>query len=167
MRKLEYRATVSNDERAGLAFVSPAMEHGGRLYFKGKEIKVTYEIYKEHPSYLQYGYWFGVLVKEFTAILHDLGNYLTEDDAHDMLKLKFNPVHVVDKDGVIIETVGGSTKKLGALEFFDVMVQPARQWILDFFGVDIPEPDRDKLQQQINKERMKEKRKRLKENGNT
>lgn len=164
MRKLEFYAQV--DDQAGLIFNSPAMEQGGRKYFQGKKVKVTYEEdkgSKSEPSYLQYGYYFAVVVQQFWEELVQLGNDVSKDDAHDMLKLKFNPVYAVDSHGEIIGKKPGSTKKLSTKQFDEIMVEPSRRWLMEFFGCDTPEPDRNKVQQQIERERMAEERKQLRE----
>lgn len=54
-------------------------------------------------------YYFGVVVKEITGRLIELGNEVDEVVVHEFLKLQCNKTYLRDEEGTIIGEVGGST----------------------------------------------------------
>lgn len=54
-------------------------------------------------------YYFGVVVKEITIRMRELGNDVDEDIVHAFLKSEFNKQPIHDADGVIIGYAAGTT----------------------------------------------------------
>jgi hypothetical protein len=161
--KREYTATVTKG--GTLIFELPALEEEGRLSLRSKEITVSYKTTRKPRKYLQYGYYFGVVVAYIHYTFTELGYNVTPEGVHEMLKARFNNIQVVcEKTGEII-TVSDTTTELETWEFAR-MIEMIRQWFLESFGVPIPEPNRDKLAQQMAQEEL-EKTIAEKKNGNT
>jgi restriction endonuclease Mrr len=89
----------------------------------------------------QRGYYFAVIVQEVRLRLKEFGYRLTNDETHEMLKLKFNPEHLHDADGTVIATRPGSTtefNKTMMAEYMDAIIQ----WAQETLNLSIPPPDK-------------------------
>lgn len=85
-------------------------------------------------------YYWGVIIKEATIRIRQLGNRVNEDVVHEFFKMKFNQEMVVNADGVLIEGFGGSTTELNKEEFFEYCTN-IREWCREWLDIDIPEPN--------------------------
>lgn len=84
-------------------------------------------------------YLWGVVIAMITAHLKSYGNDVDEETVHEILKLKFNPHHIKDTEGTVIETVGGSTAEMSKwemMEYLDKIIA----WALNNLGLNIPPP---------------------------
>lgn len=155
MAKREYTAYVN--ESGALIYDDPATEEADRLALKGKHLKVIYKPVKSHPSYLQYGYYFGVIVKTVHRKFNELGYRMTMDAVHEMLKAKFHNIQIVLETTGEIITVSDTTTTIPTWEFFDVICEPIREWYHETFGVWIPMPNERMYQEQLAMEASKDK----------
>lgn len=106
---------------------------------KGKNIKIQFSRRYNKRSDLQNRYYWGVVIKEIGIRLRDLGHaWLTDEDVHDMMKLKFNHEQVVSEEGEVLE-LPRSTTALTKVEFMEY-VDRVRTWAVDFLNICIPDP---------------------------
>lgn len=85
-------------------------------------------------------YYWGVIIKEATIRMKQLGNNVTEDDMHEGFKRIFNPAMHVNAHGVLIEGFGSSTTELNKEEFFEYC-DNIRKWCFEWLDIDVPEPN--------------------------
>jgi len=111
--------------------------------FEGKQIVIKIEKSKKKRSTPQNSYLWGVVVPIVQNTLKEVGHTLTKDQTHDLLKLKFlKETLIVDEEtGETIERIK-STTELSTSQMMDYFAG-IREWIFDFFGVTIPEPNQD------------------------
>ncbi|WP_396195906.1 recombination protein NinB [Flavobacterium sp.] len=111
--------------------------------FEGKQIVIKIEKAKKKRSTPQNSYLWGVVVPIVQNTLKEVGHTLTKDQTHDLLKLKFlKETLIVDEStGETIERIK-STTELSTSQMMDYFAG-IREWIFDFFGVTIPEPNQD------------------------
>lgn len=88
----------------------------------------------------QNNYWHGVVVEEIRLRLKDLGHRLNHEDIHEMLKIKFLPVHIIDEEGVILATHPGSTATLNKTEFGE-LIDRVIEWASTTLQIAIPSPN--------------------------
>jgi hypothetical protein len=111
--------------------------------FEGKQIVIKIEKAKKKRSNPQNSYLWGVVVPIVQNTLKEVGHTLTKEQTHDLLKLKFlKEILIVDEStGETIERIK-STTELSTSQMMDYFAG-IREWIFDFFGVTIPEPNQD------------------------
>jgi hypothetical protein len=111
--------------------------------FEGKQIVIKIEKAKKKRSTPQNSYLWGVVVPIVQNTLKEVGHTLTKEQTHDLLKLKFlKEILIVDEStGETIERIK-STTELSTSQMMDYFAG-IREWIFDFFGVTIPEPNQD------------------------
>lgn len=156
MSKLQYTGAVKDGK---LTLTAPILFQNEIHVFNGKEVRLTIERESRKRSYLQNAYYWSVLIEIIYATFKDFGEEVTRIRTHEMLKAKFLERHIVSKKGEIIGTYAGSTTDLTTLQFNDEYVEPICRWFVQTFGISIPVPDRDKVHQQIEAERVAEERK--------
>jgi hypothetical protein len=111
--------------------------------FEGKQIVIKIEKAKKKRSNPQNSYLWGVVVPIVQNTLKEVGHTLTKEQTHDLMKLKFlKEILIVDEStGETIERIK-STTELSTSQMMDYFAG-IREWIFDFFGVTIPEPNQD------------------------
>lgn len=111
--------------------------------FEGKEIVIKIEKAKKKRSNNQNRYYHGVVIPIVKNCLKESGNLLSNDNTHELLRLKFLKVTILAKEetGEYVERIK-STTELSTSQFMDYIAE-IREWILDFFNVDIPLPTDD------------------------
>lgn len=97
---------------------------------------------KNKRSNPQNRYYWGVIVQEIKLRLIELGNEVDEETVHEFLKGKFNPVSAIDKDGVVIAELPGSTADLNKEEF-SAFVELVIRWAAEILDLQIPYPNED------------------------
>lgn len=107
----------------------------------GKEFMIIFQAAKKPRSNDQNAFYWGVIIPIVRNCLFEAGHVLTAEQTHDMLRLKFLKVliQVNEETGEVIERIR-STTELSTVEMMDYLAM-IREWVLDFFGVMIPEPD--------------------------
>ncbi len=104
---------------------------------KGVVIKIDKKFSKRSDPQNRY-YW-GIVIKEISIRLRELGhNWLSDNDVHEMMKMKFNHKDAISKEGEVLE-IPMSTANLNKTEFGEY-VDKVRQWASDFLDIYIPEP---------------------------
>lgn len=106
---------------------------------KGKNIKIQFSRLYSKRSDNQNRYYWGIVIKEIGIRLRDLGHaWLTDEDVHDMMKLKFNHEQIVSEEGEVLE-LPKSTTSFTKAEFGEY-VDRVRMWAADFLNINIPDP---------------------------
>ena len=82
-------------------------------------------------------YYWGICIAEIRMRLKELGYRMTPEEVHDMLKLKFIPVHLHDQEGTVIATAPGSTAEMNKTEMMDYISQVI-EWAGDALDLIIP-----------------------------
>lgn len=102
--------------------------------------RVELSRYRETRSTAANRYYWGVVVAAFYNFLREQDYAVNHpEDAHELLKAKFLKRDVVDPaTGEIIETITRSTARLDVGEFADYLTR-CRAWLLDFFGIILPD----------------------------
>lgn len=85
-------------------------------------------------------YYFGVVVKEITARLKEMGNDVDEELTHEFLKLEFNKNYLRDEDGTVIGTVGGTTTEQNIEERAE-FIERCIRWAAETLELSIPAPN--------------------------
>lgn len=88
----------------------------------------------------QNNYWHGVVVEEIRLRFKELGHRLEHEDVHEMLKIKFLPMHIIDDEGIILATHPGSTATLNKPDFADLMDRVI-EWAAISLSIAIPPPN--------------------------
>jgi hypothetical protein len=109
--------------------------------FEGKEIELTFNPINKKRSISQNGYYWGVVIPIMQNTMIDIGNLMDNEDVHLLLRAKFlKEILAVDENtGEVCERVK-STTELSTFEF-NQYITKIRMWAIDFFGVEIPEPN--------------------------
>jgi hypothetical protein len=110
--------------------------------YPGKNIVIKFERKGSKRSNQANRYYWGVCIKEITLRLRDLGHqWLTDEDVHDMMKLKFNYEQIISEQGEVLE-LPKSTTTLTKTQFAEY-VDNIRMWASGFLGISIPDPNQD------------------------
>lgn len=109
--------------------------------FEGKTITITLDKLKKKRSNPQNAYYFGVIIPILKDALKEAGHTMTNDDVHELLKLKFLKETVLtdENTGECIERIK-STTELSTTGFMEYILE-IQQWCSEFFGIVIPDPN--------------------------
>jgi hypothetical protein len=110
---------------------------------EGKEVKIVIsEVFKKRSERQNNFYW-GVVIPIMQNTMLDIGNPMDIEDIHLMLRVKFlkQIISINEETGEVAERVK-STTELSTIEFMDYIAK-VRFWAIDFFGVEIPEPNEE------------------------
>jgi len=106
----------------------------------GKSVRIRLDRNSSKRSIPQNNYYRGVVIREVTIRLQELGNVeFEDDDVHYMMKQMFNYREVPNEHGEALK-VPMSTTILTTTGFAEY-VQRIRDWAYDFLGIYIPEPN--------------------------
>lgn len=106
----------------------------------GKNIKIRFERKGKKRSDPQNRYYFGVVIREITLRLRELGHQELQDETvHEMMKIKFNYEPLTSEHGELLE-IPKSTTSLTTTQFMEYMDR-VKQWAGDFLGINIPDPN--------------------------
>lgn len=107
--------------------------------FAGKEVEITIRKKRKKRSLNQNNFYWGAVVPIVREGLCDVGIIMNSEEVHELLKLKCNPVEVINnKTGEVISTMG-STTKLTTSEFMDYLSK-IKHWSREYLNIEIPEP---------------------------
>jgi hypothetical protein len=140
MEKLELYGYI---DEAGIMHVQnrKRLEEWARQY-PGKNIVIKIDKKGSKRSSPQNRYYWGCVIKEISIRLRDLGHqWLTDDDVHSMMKLKFNYERIVSEQGEALE-LPKSTTGLTKTQFAEY-VDNIRMWASSFLSIDIPDPNQN------------------------
>lgn len=139
MTTLELNASIDKDGKFSLHNRDRFLEwcRGN----KDRKIEVRFGRKYSKRSHPQNKYYWGVLIKEVAIRLRELGNdWLTDDDVHEMMKMKFNcKLQPNTNTGETVE-IPKSTTSLTTTEFNEFM-ERIRMWASDFLEIYIPDPN--------------------------
>lgn len=105
----------------------------------GRDVACRFERKRSRRTDPQNRYYWGVVVKEIGIRLRDLGHdWLTDEDVHDMMKLKFNYERIVSDAGEVLD-MPKSTADITTTQFIEY-TERVKQWAADFLEIYIPDP---------------------------
>lgn len=108
---------------------------------KIRELQGVYRIdikkYKKRRTDRQNRYYWPCFVQPFADFLRAQGEPTSDDDAHEMLKMKFLR-RSKEVNGAIVEYTL-STTDLDTQEF-NTYLDACAAWLHDYFGIQVPEP---------------------------
>lgn len=112
----------------------------------GKNIRIRFDRAGAKRSLPQNSYYWGIVIREITIRLHELGHQGIEDETvHELMKLKFNHELVInDATGEYME-LPKTTTDLTKTEFAEY-VDRIRQWASEFLSINIPDPQPGDIQ---------------------
>ena len=105
---------------------------------RGKH-RISVKQYREKRTDRQNRFYWPCFVVPFGRFLREQGELITDDDAHEMLKLKFLRIVVQDAKAGDLECTR-STTALTKEEFNDYLDR-CSQWLNEMFGIVTPEPE--------------------------
>jgi hypothetical protein len=110
--------------------------------YPGKNVVIKFERKGSKRSSPQNRYYWGIVIKEITLRLRELGHqWITDEDVHDMMKLKFNYEQIVSEQGEVLE-LPKSTATMTKTQFAEY-VDNIRMWASGFLSINIPDPNQD------------------------
>lgn len=137
MEKLELNGTI--DEKGIFTLHNRQRFEEWCRRYAGKSVAIRFERRGTKRSDPANRYYWGVVIKEIAIRLRDLGNdWLTDEDVHDLMKLKFNHEDVISAEGELLE-VPKSTAILTKTQFSEY-VDRVRMWASGFLEINIPDP---------------------------
>lgn len=140
MEKLQLYGNI--DEKGALSIHNRQRLLEWARQYPGKNIVIKFERKGSKRSNPQNAYYWGVVIREITIRLRDLGHqWLTDEDVHDMMKLKFNHEQIVSEEGEVLE-LPKSTTTLTKTQFAEY-IDNIRMWASGFLSIDIPDPNSD------------------------
>lgn len=105
-----------------------------------KNIIIKFDNKGKKRSLPQNRYYWGVVIKEITLRLRELGHQELDDDTvHEMMKIKFNYTPMTSAEGEVLE-IPKSTTGMTTTQFIEYMDR-IRQWAAGFLDIDIPDPN--------------------------
>lgn len=140
MEKLELYGSIDDKGSLSIHNRQRLLEWARR--YPGKNLVIKFERKGSKRSNPANRYYWGVVIHEITIRLRELGHqWITDEDVHDMMKLKFNYEQIVSEHGEVLE-LPKSTSTLTKSQFAEY-VDKIRTWAADFLGVNIPDPNQD------------------------
>lgn len=111
--------------------------------YEGKDLLITFEKIKKKRSNQQNAYYWGIVIVIIKSALKSTGNNLSENDVHDLLRLKFlkETIAIKEETGEVIERVK-STTELTTSQFMDYIAE-IQQFAAEYFDVIIPDPNEE------------------------
>ena len=111
--------------------------------FEGKQIVIKIEKAKKKRSTQQNRFYFGVIIPIVQNCLKEAGHIMTNESAHDLIKLKFlkEALFVNEETGEVIERIK-STTELSTSQFMDLLAE-INNFTFEYFGVTLPSPNDD------------------------
>jgi hypothetical protein len=86
-------------------------------------------------------YYFGVIIAEIRAEFRNRGIEATQEEMHEALKLKFNPIKTLDENtGELLLEIGGRTSEFNQDEMSEY-IEKIMQWSAESLGIYIPPPN--------------------------
>lgn len=140
MEKLELLGSI--DDKGSLSIHNRQRLLEWAKQYPGKNVVIKFERKGSKRSSPQNRYYWGCVIREIAIRLHELGHqWLTDEDVHDMMKLKFNHEQIVSEHGEVLE-LPKSTTTLTKMQFAEY-VDNIRMWASSFLSIDIPDPNTD------------------------
>ena len=111
--------------------------------YEGKDVLISFEKIKKKRSNQQNAFYWGIVIVIIKSCLKSTGNNLSENDVHDLLRLKFlkETISIKEETGEVIERVK-STTELTTSQFMDYIAE-IQQFAAEYFDVIIPDPNEE------------------------
>jgi hypothetical protein len=110
--------------------------------FEGQQVVVTIEKAKKKRSNPQNSFWHGVVIPIMQQALKDAGHFMTNEQTHELLKLRFlKETILANENGEYIERVK-STTELTTTQFAELIMEVQR-FAVEYFNVIVPDPNSD------------------------
>jgi hypothetical protein len=104
-------------------------------------VKLTVEKLYRKRSTEQNAYYWGVIVNECMLGFNEMtGQYITKEQAHEILKLKCNANELHNETTGEVMNVPGSTATLTTVQMMEYWLR-CRDFVLEWFNRTIPEPN--------------------------
>lgn len=140
IEKLKYTGAV--DESGALKLPGAKIRADVARLFRGKEVEITIQRRRKHRSAPQNRFYWGVVVPMVQAGIKDLGDELTTEQVHELLKIRHLKETKIDKDtGELLYEFVRSTAALSTGEFMEY-IERCAQFAAEYLGVVIPQPER-------------------------
>jgi len=141
MSKLELNGHIDEEGKFTLTN-RPRLQEWCRLN-KGKNVVVSFKRKNSQRSNPQNRYYWGVVIKEISIRLREVGYpWLEDDEVHEMMKLKFNFERMINEETGEALEIPRTTVDLSKTEFSEY-IDRVRMWAAEFLGIDIPDPNAD------------------------
>jgi hypothetical protein len=109
--------------------------------FEGQNILITIQKQKKTRSNPQNAFYYGVVVPIMQQCLKDAGYLMTNEQVHEMLKLRFlkESILVNEQTGEYLERIK-STTELSTIEFMEYILE-IQKFAVEYFNTVIPDPN--------------------------
>jgi hypothetical protein len=109
--------------------------------FEGQNILITIQKQKKTRSNPQNAFYYGVVVPIMQQCLKDAGYLMTNEQMHEMLKLRFlkESILVNEQTGEYLERIK-STTELSTIEFMEYILE-IQKFAVEYFNTVIPDPN--------------------------
>jgi hypothetical protein len=92
-------------------------------------------------SNAQNRYWWALVVPMVKKGIEEMyGEKITNEEAHEFLKARFNAVQLVNKQTGEVEMLPRSTSRLTTVQFNE-LIEQVQRFGAEFLGIDIPSPN--------------------------
>ena len=109
--------------------------------FPDCRIRITIEKLYNKRSTPQNAYYWGVVIAEFTQAYYDTtGEFITSEEAHEILKRECNFKEFVNEETGVILRVQQTTTNLSTVQY-EIFLEKCRRWVEEWFGRRIPLPN--------------------------
>jgi len=86
-------------------------------------------------------YYWGVVVKAYAmGASESSGKPISRLQAHEAMKLEFNPIEIINEKTGEVKTLPGSTRTLSTVEFSEY-TENCRNFIQEWFNIETPDPE--------------------------
>ncbi len=134
---LEYTGKVTDGK---LKLVHEARFKEELKTFEGKTVTLTLHKKTNKRSNAQNSYYWGVVVPLVQEGARDMGEKLTADQTHEMLKRECLKGELINKETGDIVNFARTTTVLTTVEFMD-FIADIQQFATEFMGLYIPDPN--------------------------
>ena len=108
--------------------------------FEGKVIEIVIKLKKKNRSSSQNSYYWAVIIPvTIQAIANEWGEHWDREKAHDFYKMRFLQYEIVTDDNKIVKVPKSTTENNTHDQ--EVFHKQCRDFIKEFFNVDIPLPN--------------------------
>lgn len=140
MKQIEIPTNVEDGKLIqNRALIERSIQH-----FEGKNITLTIKLRSKKRSHSQNAFYWGVWIPILQRCFQDTqGEFYTPEETHEALKLACNYREVPNPATGEITRFPISSTKLTTAEWEFEFKQKIKQLAIDFFNVDLPEPERE------------------------
>ncbi len=107
---------------------------------KDHKITLSIEVRKKKRSNPQNSYYWSVVVPMIRDGIVNMGNDCTLEEAHELLKMKFNYKEIVNEESGEVVQLPKSTTKLNTIDFTEYL-EKIQRFAATFLNIVIPSPN--------------------------